>query len=163
MTAEAYVAHAAVYFACCWERWLADKTLASCRRLSAASLLSDSAAREAVRCMREFGDKLCEKPLAPELISKLEEMCTCIHEREYAQANKVYMDLAIGAKKWMSAMPVQVSFSMSRQDTEVKWTPGDGQDALDESGLRKHLILLRRLLTIAQAVCPNDDPSKNSG
>merc|ERR1711879_770178 len=85
-------------------------------------LLSEKAVTEATRSVEDFCGRLCQQSLAAELVSKLEEMCTCIHEREYAQASKLYMDVAIGAKRWMSDMPVFVHFSMQRQDTEVSWT-----------------------------------------
>mmetsp|Transcript_146881 Transcript_146881/g.258880 ORF Transcript_146881/g.258880 Transcript_146881/m.258880 type:complete len:269 (-) Transcript_146881:18-824(-) len=168
-TSEGFVAHAMRYFALCWKQFLHDGSLRAAVASgqvdsSAASvLLSEKAARGAAVSLEDFGQRLCRRSLPANLVSKLEEMCLCIGAREYAHANKVYMDIAIGAKKWQSETPVFVSFSMQRQDTEVKWTPDCGSHPVDDAGVREHVIVLRRLLTVAQAVRPNSDPSKNCG
>jgi len=166
-TAEGFVAHAMRHLAACWTAWLRDGALAAqapaLSPSAAAVLLSERAAREAVGSVEDFCGRLYQQLLAPDLVAKLEDICGCIHAREYAQANRLYVELTIGARKWLSDLPVFVRFDAKRQDTDVRWTPESGRSPLDEAGVRGHVVLLRRLLAVAQAVRPNADPSKNCG
>lgn len=164
------MAHALKHLTSSWSSWIhngsGEPAAASSRSFHSSLpdvLRSERAAKEAAESVEDFSRRLCQRSLAPTLVGKLEEMCTFISEREYAQANKVYMDLAIGTKRWLTDMPVSVSFSMSRQDTDIKWTPNCGANPIDEAGLRSHVVVLRRLLTVAQALQPNENPSKNLG
>jgi len=169
-TSEGFVAFALRRLSRLWMAWLQDGTLGHARTStgglgsSAASVvLSEKAAREAASGIEEFCSRLYQQLLAPELVNKLQEMCVFIQAREYAQANKVYVDLAIGTRKWLTDLPVFVRFDAKRQDTDVSWTPDDGANPVDEAGVRSHVVLLRRLLTVSQVALPNPDPSKNCG
>ena len=42
-----------------------------------------------------------------------------------------------------------MNFSVARQDTEVHWTQSE-KDPLEETGLRGHLVALRRLMMVMQ-------------
>mmetsp|Transcript_63552 Transcript_63552/g.143460 ORF Transcript_63552/g.143460 Transcript_63552/m.143460 type:complete len:255 (-) Transcript_63552:48-812(-) len=164
---ETYVAHAMQHLALRWQAWLNDGTLAGAAQAMSSSaagvLLSERVAKEAKGSVEYFCGRLYQQVLAKEIVSKLEEVCTCIHEREYTKANKLYVDLTIGSRKWLSDLPVFVHFDMKRQDTDVKWTPDSGKNPLEEAGLQEHILVLRRLLAVSQMVLPNDDPSRNCG
>lgn len=162
-TPEGFVAYTLRHLADCWALSLRGEAVAAVSVKLPPALCAEKVAREAAASVEDFGRRLCQRSLPTTLVAKLEEMCMFISDREYAQANKVYMDLAIGSKRWLTDMPVLVSFSMSRQDTEVKWTPDCGNHPIDEAGLRDHVVMLRRLLTVAQALRPNEDPSRNCG
>jgi len=168
-TAEGFVAHGMRFLALRWAALLRDGSLPTAAGVktlnpeTSSVILSERVAADSVRIVEEFCGRLCERSLGRELVAKLEEICSYTHEREYAQASKAYMDVTIGSRRWLSDVPYSVSFSMQRQDTEVRWTPDCGSHPVDESGLRDHIVVLRRLLLAAQAAAPNDDPSKNCG
>eukprot|EP00931_Biecheleriopsis_adriatica_P057499 TRINITY_DN34121_c0_g1_i1.p1 TRINITY_DN34121_c0_g1~~TRINITY_DN34121_c0_g1_i1.p1 ORF type:complete len:265 (-),score=46.52 TRINITY_DN34121_c0_g1_i1:56-850(-) len=168
-TAVGFLAHSMQHLVHLWQHSLRDGSLAAGLAVqrnagsTSSSLLSEKAAAEAARTVHDFCKKLGAHRLPAELVGKLEEMCTSISTMEYAHANKIYMDLVIGAKKWQNDMPYMVNFSMSRQDTEVHWTPDSGSHPVDDAGVRSHVVVLRRLMTVAQALRPNPATSKNCG
>ncbi|CAE8718808.1 unnamed protein product [Polarella glacialis] len=168
-TPEGFLAWCVRHLVQSWQAWLTDGSLETWARSagsghsSAAAFLSSKCAAEASQCVEDFCRKVAERRLSAELVRKLEEMCISISRREYTHAYKVYMDVTIGSKKWQSNLPCMVNFSASRQDTEVQWTPDSGANPVDEAGVRTHIVLLRRLTSVAQALLPNGDPSKNCG
>eukprot|EP00439_Symbiodinium_sp_Y106_P064848 s1569_g10.t1 len=179
-TSVGFLTHSMQYFLRCWRSGLQDPTTA--RRLQGlgsggSNLTSEKSVDEAGlgmepcrfpwlrrgRAVEDMCRKLGAQRLSVDLLHKLEEMVVSIGDREYAHANKIYMDLVIGTKKWLNDMPYMVNFSMSRQDTEVHWTPESGSHPVDEAGLRNHVVVLRRIMMVLQALNPNNDPSKNCG
>lgn len=165
-TSVGFLTHSMQYFLRCWRSGFQDPTTA--RRLQGlgsggSNLTSERSVDEAGRAVEDMCRKLGAQRLSVDLLHKLEEMVVSIGDREYVHANKIYMDLVIGTKKWLNDMPYMVNFSMSRQDTEVHWTPESGSHPVDEAGLRSHVVVLRRIMMVLQALSPNTDPSKNCG
>eukprot|EP00434_Breviolum_minutum_P001836 symbB.v1.2.001626.t1/scaffold80.1/size342472/13 len=158
-TSVGFLAHALHYFL---ERWTLGREM-DLQRLAQAQVSFSSAKSldEAKVAVKELCEKIGGQKLQLPLLLKLEEMVNCIGEREYTSANKIYMDLVIGSKKWLNDMPYMVNFSMSRQDTEVHWTSQSASDPVDDAGIRQHIVALRRLMMVLQVLDPNADPSKN--
>mmetsp|Transcript_128188 Transcript_128188/g.256002 ORF Transcript_128188/g.256002 Transcript_128188/m.256002 type:complete len:239 (+) Transcript_128188:57-773(+) len=138
-TSEGFVAFALRRLSRLWMAWLRDGTLAAHARKrdlgssTASVVLSEKTAQQAACGIEEFCSRLYQQLLAPELVSKLQEMCILIQAREYAQANKVYVDMAVGTRKWLTDLPVFVRFDAKRQDTDVSWTPDSGKHRRESS------------------------------
>ncbi|CAK8993240.1 unnamed protein product [Durusdinium trenchii] len=152
-TSVGFLAHALQYLLQCW-RSAGTKSPEFVPR--GDRMPSQKAMDEVDTAIRDLSDKLGAQKLPLVLLLKLEEMVTCIGEKEYTSANKIYMDLVIGSKKWLNDMPYMVNFSMARQDTEVHWTPQSSTDPVEEAGVREHIVALRRLMMALQAGLGNE-------
>ncbi|CAK8992548.1 unnamed protein product [Durusdinium trenchii] len=152
-TSVGFLAHALQYLLQCW-RSAGTKSPEFVPR--GDRMPSQKAMDEVDTAIRDLSDKLGAQKLPLVLLLKLEEMVTCIGEKEYTSANKIYMDLVIGSKKWLNDMPYMVNFSMARQDTEVHWAPQSSTDPVEEAGVREHIVALRRLMMALQAGLGNE-------
>ncbi|CAK8992550.1 unnamed protein product [Durusdinium trenchii] len=155
-TSVGFLAHALQYLLQCW-RSAGTKSPEFVPR--GDRMPSQKAMDEVDTAIRDLSDKLGAQKLPLVLLLKLEEMVTCIGEKEYTSANKIYMDLVIGSKKWLNDMPYMVNFSMARQDTEVHWAPQSSTDPVEEAGVREHIVHvsaweagLRLMLLLEQGV-----------
>jgi len=170
-TAEGFVAHAVRYLVSKWSSWLQDGTLKSssyaCANPSVGTaILSETNLAEAFRGVEVFCERLSLREVPADLCRHLEEFCNCTGSREYVQANKAYMEIVMGSRKWQSDVPYLVDGN--RNGPSVVQNVAERlnkkmENPLDVAGIRDHTVLLRRLLTVAQAALPNDDPSKNNG
>mmetsp|Transcript_13097 Transcript_13097/g.35828 ORF Transcript_13097/g.35828 Transcript_13097/m.35828 type:complete len:268 (+) Transcript_13097:53-856(+) len=169
-TPEGFVAHAAKFFVSCWRTWLSDGTLDKNKGSLSAEvskvLLSEVSAKEAARGVEVFCGRLASREVPNDLARQLEEFCTCVGSREYVQANKAYMDMVMGNRKWQSDVPYLVEGN--RNGPAVVQSVAERLNKsmshpLDVAGIRDHTVLLRRLLSVCQAACPNTEPSKNCG
>lgn len=169
-TPEGFVAYAAKYLVSCWRMWLADGILSDRVRTANAEaakvLLSTVAVDEASRGVETFCERLASRQVPKDLAKQLEEFCSCVHSREYAQANKIYMEIVLGSRKWQLDVPYLVEGNRngpSVVQNVAERLNKESCDPLDVAGIRNHTVLLRRLLSVAQVVNPNEDPSKNCG
>ncbi|CAE8624153.1 unnamed protein product, partial [Polarella glacialis] len=169
-TPEGFVVHASKYMAANWVRWLRDGTLAACaEKLDPEAqkvILADASAKEATRGVRVFCERLSSMEVPKDLSRQLEEFCSCIGAREYGQANKAYIEIVMGSRKWQGDVPYLVEGN--RNGPAVVQSVAErlnktNKNPLDEAGIRDHAVLLRRLLKVCQAVLPNAEPSKNCG
>ena len=169
-TSEGFVVHASVYLASQWIKCLQDGTLrdrADCFDVDVRKvLLSEQAAKESLEQVKRFGRRLDDGKVSQKLAQSLEEFCSCVGEREYVKANKAYMDIVMGARKWQGDVPYLVEGN--RNGPSVVQNVAErinkiNSNPVDEAGIRDHAVLLRRLMKVAQVVRPNDDPSRNCG
>uniref|UniRef100_A0A6T1P4S8 Prp18 domain-containing protein n=1 Tax=Alexandrium monilatum TaxID=311494 RepID=A0A6T1P4S8_9DINO len=169
-TAEGFVAHAARFFASRWRRWQEDgsagRRAAGVDPTVAKVLISSSTASEVARGIEVVCERLGARAVPVELVEHLEEFCSHVAAREYAQANKAYMEIIMGRRKWLADVPYLVEGN--RNGPSVVQNVAErlnktNSNPLDEAGIRDHAVCLKRLLTVSQAVQPNEDPSKNCG
>ncbi|CAE7476184.1 unnamed protein product, partial [Symbiodinium necroappetens] len=168
-TAEGFIIHSSKFLASQWLRWLQDGKLSEVAEKFDPDvrkvLLSESAAKEACQQVRRFCERLDDR-VPVELSQPLEDFCGCIGSREYVRANKAYMDIVMGSRKWQGDVPYLVEGN--RNGPSVVQNVAErlnktNANPLDQAGIRDHAVVLRRLLKVAQAVLPNEDPSKNCG
>ena len=111
-TSEGFVVHASIYLAFQWLKCLQDGTLsarADCFDVDVRKvLLSEQAAKESLEQVKKFGRRLDDGKVPQKLAQSLEEFCICVGEREYVKANKAYMDIVMGARKWQGDVPYLV-------------------------------------------------------
>ena len=169
-TAEGFVVHASIYLAFQWLKCLQDGTLstkADCFDVDARKiLLSEQGAKESLEKVKQFGRRLDDGKVPQKLSQSLEEFCSCIGEKEYVKANKAYMDIVMGARKWQGDVPYLVEGN--RNGPSVVQNVAErinkiNSNPVDEAGIRDHAVLLRRLMKVAQVLRPNEDPSRNCG
>ncbi|CAE8632401.1 unnamed protein product, partial [Polarella glacialis] len=113
--------------------------------------------------------------LGDEVLGQIERVCLGMLTREYAEAYQAYLSLAIGNRLWHVEVPTLMEGGMgglSGQDRGAMWKQArcaqrlnnvKGKNVMDDDEVRSHVVSLRRLLTVAQVMRPNQDPSKNSG
>mmetsp|Transcript_38907 Transcript_38907/g.108135 ORF Transcript_38907/g.108135 Transcript_38907/m.108135 type:complete len:262 (-) Transcript_38907:36-821(-) len=169
---QGFVSHSARCLAARWRAWLTDGSLAEAARQSRLSgevarvLLSEAAAAEAARGVARFCERLASCEVPADLARNLEEFCTCIGAREYAAANRAYLEIVMGSRKWQTDVPYLVEGNRNGpsvvQSVAERLNKGMSHP-LDAAGIRDYTVLLRRLLSVAQTVHPNADPSKNCG
>eukprot|EP00435_Cladocopium_sp_Y103_P062420 s187_g24.t1 len=169
-TSQGFVVHASIYLASQWLKCLQDGTLstrADCFDVDVRKvLLSEQAAKESLEQVKKFGRRLDDGKVPQKLAQSLEEFCSCVGEREYVKANKAYMDIVMGARKWQGDVPYLVEGN--RNGPSVVQNVAErinkvNSNPVDEAGIRDHAVLLRRLMKVAQVVRPNEDPSRNCG
>mmetsp|Transcript_3505 Transcript_3505/g.4708 ORF Transcript_3505/g.4708 Transcript_3505/m.4708 type:complete len:257 (-) Transcript_3505:17-787(-) len=167
---EDFVSYAARHFVHRWRSWLTDGSLqAASGSLSAESskvLLSQASLTEATRLLEIFCRRVRDGKVPKELLEKLEAFCSQVGDRQYLQANKVYMDIVMGTRKWQGDVPYLVEGNRngpSVVQNVAERINKSNANPLDVAGLRDHTVLLRRLMSVSQAVMPNSDPSLNSG
>jgi len=81
-------------------------------------------------------------------------------EREYAAANKVYMELTMGNKRWQNVMAG--AQGLHNKGASIKLIPQSKLNAFDsDPAAQKYIIALRRLIQFLQYKRPNEDVSKH--
>ncbi|CAE7473364.1 SLU7 [Symbiodinium natans] len=134
-TSVGFLTHSLEHFLSCWRRGLQEPASAS--RLQglgsgSSNLTSEKSVAEAARAVEELCRKLGAQRLSVDLLRKLEEMVVSIGDREYANANKIYMDLVIGTKKWLNDMPYMAGVA-----TYKRWVVQCESEYDDKSGRDK--------------------------
>lgn len=169
-TQEGFIVHAVRYMATRWRSWLKDGTLANSAKSAgpdlAKVLLSEANALQASRGVEVICARLDEKQVASEVTLRLEEFCTSVGAKEYAQANRAYMEMVLGSRKWQSDVPYLVDGNRNGPSVVqgiAEQLNKKNQNPLDAAGIRDHIVQLRRLMSALQAVHPNEDTSKNNG
>lgn len=96
----------------------------------------------------------------PHVLSHLERMATLAYEREYAEANKAYMELTMGNKKWQNVFA----------NAQAKHNKGASIKVINQSEptkydtdpvAQKYIQALRRMVQFTQYKRPNVDTSKH--
>mmetsp|Transcript_87489 Transcript_87489/g.276457 ORF Transcript_87489/g.276457 Transcript_87489/m.276457 type:complete len:274 (-) Transcript_87489:51-872(-) len=94
------------------------------------------------------------------VLSRLGEMLALAAEREYAAANKVYMELTMGNKRWQNVMAG--AQGLHNKGASIKLIPQSKLNAFDsDPAAQKYIIALRRLIQFLQYKRPNEDVSKH--
>lgn len=169
-TPEGFVVHTVRYLARSWQRWVHDGSLEAGTKTANLDvrkvLLSVPAAVEAAANVEVLCERLSLREVPKDLIRHLEEFCTSIGDQEYAQANKAYLEIVMGSRKWQLDVPYLVDGNRNGPSVVqgvAERLNKESSNPLDAAGIRDHTVLLRRLLSVAQAASPNPDPSKNCG
>merc|ERR1711904_468240 len=113
-----------------------------------------------------MGERISLREVPGDLCQNLEEFCSCVGAREYVQANKAYMEIVMGSRKWQGDVPYLVEGNRdgpSVVQNVAERVNKSNSNPLDVAGIREHTVVLRRLMSVAQAAQPNVDPSKNNG
>mmetsp|Transcript_43379 Transcript_43379/g.114736 ORF Transcript_43379/g.114736 Transcript_43379/m.114736 type:complete len:265 (+) Transcript_43379:45-839(+) len=169
-TQEGFIVHATRYMATCWRTWLRDGTLANNVKAAgpdmAKVLLSEANALAASRGVEVICQRLDAGEVAPEITRHLEEFCLQVGAREYADANKAYMEMVFGNRKWQGDVPYLVDGNRNGPSVVqgiAEQINKKNTNPLDAAGIRDHTVQLRRLMAAVQAVRPNENPSRNNG
>eukprot|EP00746_Dinoflagellata_sp_MGD_P080728 gnl/MRDRNA2_/MRDRNA2_32193_c0_seq1.p1 gnl/MRDRNA2_/MRDRNA2_32193_c0~~gnl/MRDRNA2_/MRDRNA2_32193_c0_seq1.p1 ORF type:complete len:275 (+),score=60.79 gnl/MRDRNA2_/MRDRNA2_32193_c0_seq1:81-827(+) len=172
-TIEGFVNYSMQHFVHMWSLWLNDGTLKMSKALENPSvaqvILSKKALDEAKKVSEAFGRRLSgREKLGQEKLQHLVQIFQKIQDREYAEANKSYVDLTIGNQKWQLDVPYLVEGNKQGPSVvmgiaEKLNKSGASASVMDDQEVRAFAMLVRRLLTVIQAARPNSDPSKNVG
>lgn len=116
--------------------------------------------------------------LGPSIVEKLERMCCHLMAREYVPASQAYLDLSIGSRTWHGDVPSLLEagctwggrkagvergrlFKQARTAQRLNSERASSATVLDDDTVKLQLTSLKRLLTVAQELHPNEDPSRN--
>eukprot|EP00747_Dinoflagellata_sp_TGD_P168027 gnl/TRDRNA2_/TRDRNA2_193529_c0_seq1.p1 gnl/TRDRNA2_/TRDRNA2_193529_c0~~gnl/TRDRNA2_/TRDRNA2_193529_c0_seq1.p1 ORF type:complete len:198 (+),score=48.80 gnl/TRDRNA2_/TRDRNA2_193529_c0_seq1:290-883(+) len=167
-TTEGFVANAVRYFSSRWATCLRDgslkKSAAAQNEDRSKVLLSEASVSETRKNMEEFCEILSSKPVGADFAKKLEDFCVYIGQHEYVLANKVYLDIVMGSRKWQGDVPYLVEGNRNGPavvQSVAEQINKKNSHHLDSAGVRDHTVMLRRLMTVMEAIHPNEDPSKN--
>jgi len=104
-----------------------------------------------------------------ELVKSLSDVAEMAQNREYAQANDVYIALTVGNALWHQHLDLgeqRAHWSgsdglrtMQRQVVEKDWSRASSFDT--DPVVQRYVHALKRLVTYMQAERPSEDPSKN--
>lgn len=138
-------------------------------------LRSQVAMQQTSKSVKALQKLLKNQELGADVLAKVERVCCGMLGREYTEANQAYLDLAIGNKAWHSEVPTLMEGGMdglTGKDRGQMWKQARTaqrlnaqrvKTSMDNEEVRSHVVALRRLITVAQAIRPNADPSKNAG
>eukprot|EP00929_Paragymnodinium_shiwhaense_P112774 TRINITY_DN81045_c0_g1_i1.p1 TRINITY_DN81045_c0_g1~~TRINITY_DN81045_c0_g1_i1.p1 ORF type:complete len:430 (-),score=77.77 TRINITY_DN81045_c0_g1_i1:98-1363(-) len=185
-SAEDFVAYALQFVLDLWRKYIHLPLAGSANvevvsRLPRASdgcegvLRSEPALKQAAESVKELKKLLKKNELGATVLGKIETLCAELLKREYAVANKAYMDLAIGNKTWHLEVPSLLEGGMAglsgvergqmfkQARAAAKLNKNSAKGVMDDEDVRAHILCLRRLCNVTQAIRPNSDPSKSSG
>merc|ERR1712039_206768 len=102
-------------------------------------LLSASAATEASKGIEAICERLGSRAVPAELVGHFEAFCSHVGAREYTQANKAYMEMIMGRRKWLGDVPYLVEGN--RNGPSVVQNVAErlnktNQNPLDAAGIR---------------------------
>lgn len=94
------------------------------------------------------------------VLAHVSEMASFAEEREYTAANKVYMELTIGNKKWQNVLAG--AQGKHNKGASIKIIPQSTLTAYDsDPAVQKYIQALRRIIQFLQLKRPNPDVSKH--
>jgi len=138
-------------------------------------LRSEAAMQQTAESVKALRRLLHRQALGREVLDKIEAVCLGMISKEYSEANQAYMNLAIGNKTWHSEVPTLMEGGMGGMSgvergqmwkqarTAQRLNAAKTKSVMDDEEVRCHVVALRRLLTVAQVIRPNADPSRNAG
>lgn len=95
------------------------------------------------------------------VLGELEKMASLAIQREYVEAQKAYMRLALGNKRWNQTLVTHVSANTMSGAREYRRNRDDLNTYDVDPVARRYMQGLRKLVQFAQLIRPNDDQSKN--
>lgn len=138
-------------------------------------LRSEAALQQTSRSVKQLRKLVKSQELGADVVEKIEHLCMSMLSKEYQVANKAYMDLALGNRTWQMEVPTLMEGGMTGMNgvergrmwkqarTAQKMNASRTSSVMDDAEVKAHMVALRRLLTVAQVMQPNEDPSKNAG
>merc|ERR1719379_49550 len=102
-------------------------------------------------------------------VEKLQRVCSAMLDRDYAAANKAYIDLTLGSKTWQSSVPQLVDGNrdgpsvVARVSERLNKEQEKNLSLLDDPAMKDSLPYLKRLMTSMQCLRPNADVSRHIG
>lgn len=94
------------------------------------------------------------------VLARLREMLELAAAREYAAANKVYMELTVGNKRWQNV--VAGAQGLHNKGASIRLIPQSKLNAFDcDPAAQKYILALRRIILFLQYTWPNEDVSKH--
>lgn len=95
-----------------------------------------------------------------EVLARLGEMVRLAAGREYAAANRVYMELTVGNKRWQNV--VAGAQGLHNKGASIKLIPQSKLNAFDsDPAAQRYILALRRIVQFLQYKMPNADVSKH--
>lgn len=128
----------------------------------------EEAARSAKAAMESVGKKMRNSSTgrgddtAPEmsLMERLVHMAQHAHEREYAEANKHYIELTLGKKKWHNAY--HGGEGKSNKGFKLHTVSMSAPNAFDvDESVNNYIRAFRRVLLFCQTIRPNENVAKH--
>ena len=116
--------------------------------------------RETEQYFRPLYSRLRSRSLDPQLLAGIKLMIDFMKERNYLQAYKIYMGVAIGNAPWpIGVTHVGLHERSAREKISFKYSTGSAHIMNDEA-TRKFIQALKRLMTFVQKRYPTD-PSRS--
>lgn len=104
--------------------------------------------------LKPFFRMLKNRSVAPDVLSKITEICKYMQEREYTKANAVYLRLSIGNAPW----PIGVTMvGIHERSAREKICSSQVAHVLNDESQRKWIQSIKRLMTFSQMKYPSDD------
>jgi len=140
-----------------WEQELNDRPDATKR--TAQGKVDTVTYKQCRKHIKPLFKILKEKSLPPDILESVHEICQLILEREYVQANDIYLRMAIGNAPW----PMGVTMvGIHERSAREKIFTNQVAHVLNDETQRKYIQAIKRIMTWAQHKYPND-PSKCVG
>jgi len=161
-SAEEFIEHFVRYAVGAWQRELEGGLLAARagRNPELKTFVSVDALRQAEASLSPLLRQLRQGTVNGEILKHLDEMASRAANREYAAANKAYMELTIGNKKWQNVLAG--AQGKHNKGGTVYLMPQSALTAYDSDPVaQKYMQALRRVILFAQYKRPNDDVSKH--
>lgn len=116
--------------------------------------------KETEQYFRPLYARLRSRSLDPQLLAGIKLMIDCMKDRNYLQAYKIYMGVAIGNSPWpIGVTHVGLHERSAREKISFKYASGSAHIMNDEA-TRKFIQALKRLMTYVQKRYPTD-PSRS--
>jgi pre-mRNA-splicing factor 18 len=116
--------------------------------------------KETQQYLRPLFSRLRSRALDPQLLAGIKLMVDFMKERNYLQAYKIYMGVAIGNSPWpIGVTHVGLHERSAREKISFKYSTGSAHIMNDEA-TRKFIQALKRLMTFVQRRYPTD-PSRS--
>ena len=111
--------------------------------------------------MKPLFKKLHKNQLSMDLLYALSSIAQLIQERKYVQANKAYLQMAIGNAPWpIGVAAVGIHERSSRDRLSA---PHQQAHVLNDEVTRKWVQMIKRFITFCQRVRPPFDPKEAMG
>jgi len=161
---EAYVEHFIRFVVGAWRRQLESGSTICDASLSAAELepfRSTNALQQAESSLAPLVEQLGRGDVDSHVYSFLNKMITLAASREYAEAGRVYMELALGHKKWNN---VYSNFQAMNTNKGARMKIIEQSDLTkydSDPVAQRYIQSVRKLVQFAQIIRPNADLAKH--
>lgn len=97
----------------------------------------------------------------PKVVRQLDKMVSLTVEKKYVDANKAYMEMVLGHKKWNNTLASYGGTGGTNKGARIYITKQDDLLEYDRDPVvQRYIQAIRKLVLFAQAIRPNPDPGQ---
>uniref|UniRef100_A0A7S1B0A1 Prp18 domain-containing protein n=1 Tax=Noctiluca scintillans TaxID=2966 RepID=A0A7S1B0A1_NOCSC len=147
----------------CLEAWRRKQAsgLEGFSELERAAFQDGDSLRQAVEALVPLLRQLKEGRVDSSVLKMLDKMGSLASAREYLDADKVYMELTLGNKKWHSTCVMHIPACQMKGAREYRRNRDDLNIYDQDPVAQKYIHGMRKVIQFAQCIRPNVDQSKN--